>query len=234
MGLLLYKSNEMFSATELIRKSKMIFDKVINKDIEKAIILRDGKPSFLLMDFEKYENIMAEFEALKQQVQIEKEPKKKKNKEKKKDLKVVSKSVLEDVPKVVEEIEIKSEQNDIIPIEVEENSIEQEGQIIDDVSFEEEDNRTIEEDEPIVEISEEEEINNAYLSIEGMNFNDDMKKEAQEKIKIKILQARKERAELLESQEQELQQESEEEIQIKQHVEEEKLKKEQELKEFWD
>lgn len=65
MALLLYKSNEMFSATELIRKSKIIFDKILDKEIEKAIILRDGKPSFLLMDFEKYENIMAEFEELK-------------------------------------------------------------------------------------------------------------------------------------------------------------------------
>jgi hypothetical protein len=29
MGLLLYKSDEMFSATQLIRQSKMIFDKVL-------------------------------------------------------------------------------------------------------------------------------------------------------------------------------------------------------------
>ena len=65
MGLLLYKSNEMFSATELIRKSKMIFDKVVNNEIDKAIILRDGKPGFLLMDFVKYEKIMAEYEELK-------------------------------------------------------------------------------------------------------------------------------------------------------------------------
>ena len=55
MGLLLYKSDEMFSATQLIRQSKMIFDKVVKNEIEKAIILRDGKPGFLLMDFAKYE-----------------------------------------------------------------------------------------------------------------------------------------------------------------------------------
>ena len=65
MGLLLYKSKEMFSTTELIRKSKMIFDKIVNDEIDKAIILRDGKPGFLLMDFAKYEQIMAEYEELK-------------------------------------------------------------------------------------------------------------------------------------------------------------------------
>ena len=69
MALLLYKSNEMFSSTELIRKSKMIFEKILQKDIEKAIILRDGKPSFLLMEFAKYEKIMAEYEELKEYVQ---------------------------------------------------------------------------------------------------------------------------------------------------------------------
>lgn len=65
MSLLTYKSNEMFSATDLIRKSKTIFDKIVDKKIEKAIILRDGKPSFLLMDFAKYEKIMSEYEKLK-------------------------------------------------------------------------------------------------------------------------------------------------------------------------
>jgi hypothetical protein len=65
MALLLYKSKEMFSTTELIRKSKMIFDKIVDEEIEKAIIMRDGKPGFLLMDFEKYESIMAEYENIK-------------------------------------------------------------------------------------------------------------------------------------------------------------------------
>lgn len=61
MSLLQYTSNEMYSSTELIRKSKKIYDKLSNKEIEKAIILRDGKPSFMLMDFEVYEQIMNEY-----------------------------------------------------------------------------------------------------------------------------------------------------------------------------
>lgn len=82
MGLLLYKSNEMFSATELIRKSKMIFDKIVDDEIDKAVILRDGKPGFMLMEFEKYEKIMNEYEQLK--AYVEKQKEKTKNKEKSK------------------------------------------------------------------------------------------------------------------------------------------------------
>jgi len=65
MGLLQYKSNEMFSSTELIRKSKTIFDKLNKNEIEKAIILRDGKPGIILLDFNYYEKIIAEYLSLK-------------------------------------------------------------------------------------------------------------------------------------------------------------------------
>ncbi len=57
MNYLRYSSDEMFSSTELIRKSKKIFDKLNKKEIEKAIILRDGKPGFMLLDFQTYEKI---------------------------------------------------------------------------------------------------------------------------------------------------------------------------------
>ncbi|AXH13688.1 hypothetical protein AMYT_0061 [Malaciobacter mytili LMG 24559] len=67
MNYLQYTSKEMFSSTELIRKSKMIFEQLNNKHIEKAIILRDGKPSFMLLDFEIYEEIMADYMKLKTQ-----------------------------------------------------------------------------------------------------------------------------------------------------------------------
>ena len=66
MNFLQYKSDEMYSSTQLIRTSKMIFDKLSKKEIEKAIILRDGKPSFLLMDFSKYEEIMLDYMQLKE------------------------------------------------------------------------------------------------------------------------------------------------------------------------
>ena len=51
MSLLQYTSDEMFSATDLVRKNKSIFDKLQKKEIEKAIILRDGKPSIMMLDF---------------------------------------------------------------------------------------------------------------------------------------------------------------------------------------
>lgn len=57
-SLIQYKSNEMIPSTQLIRKSKQVFDAIQNDNIEKAIILRDGKPSFMLMNFEKYEELI--------------------------------------------------------------------------------------------------------------------------------------------------------------------------------
>ncbi|PZP16232.1 MAG: hypothetical protein DI602_00665 [Aliarcobacter butzleri] len=65
MSLLQYTSKEMFSSTELVRKSKKIFDKLNRKEIEKAIILRDGKPNTILLDFEEYEKIMTDYLKLK-------------------------------------------------------------------------------------------------------------------------------------------------------------------------
>ena len=61
MSLLQYTSNEMFSSTELVRRNKNIFDKLNKKEIEKAVILRDGKPSIILMDFQEYERIIADY-----------------------------------------------------------------------------------------------------------------------------------------------------------------------------
>jgi len=85
MSLLQYTSKEMFSSTELVRKNKSIFDKLNKKEIEKAIILRDGKPSIMLLDFEEYERIIADYLSLKEktpsiqntttQKKIEEEPK---------------------------------------------------------------------------------------------------------------------------------------------------------------
>ncbi|MEV9525221.1 hypothetical protein [Aliarcobacter butzleri] len=65
MSLLQYTSKEMFSSTELVRKSKNIFDKLNKKEIEKAIILRDGKPNTILLNFEEYEKIMTDYLKLK-------------------------------------------------------------------------------------------------------------------------------------------------------------------------
>ena len=58
-------SKEMFSATDLVRKNKSIFDKLNSNEIQKAVILRDGKPSAILLDFNEYERIIGEFLSLK-------------------------------------------------------------------------------------------------------------------------------------------------------------------------
>jgi hypothetical protein len=65
MSLIQYTSDEMFSATDLVRKNKYIFDKISAKEIEKAVILRDGKPSAIIFDFLEYEKIMKEYLSLK-------------------------------------------------------------------------------------------------------------------------------------------------------------------------
>ncbi len=90
MGLLQYTSNEMFSSTELVRKNKNIFDKLNKNEIEKAIVLRDGKPAVILLDFAYYEEIMKDYlllkeENLKPKVSIKKEIPKEEIKENKKE-----------------------------------------------------------------------------------------------------------------------------------------------------
>ena len=67
MSKIYYSSDEMFSSTDLIRKSKPIFDLVAKKSIDKAVILRDGKPSFILLDFLEYEKLMKDYLSLKEQ-----------------------------------------------------------------------------------------------------------------------------------------------------------------------
>ena len=214
MGLLLYKSDEMYSSTDLIRKSKMIFDKVLDNKIDKAIILRDGKPSFLLMEFQKYEKIMAEFEELKNYVtSLEENGVSKPSKKNKKNKSIKEQKSKEDtiITQSIEPISISPIQN-ITP--------EDKTKIKNKIKRE-------------PEISEEKEISDAIQSIEGMNFDADMKKEAEEKIKMRILQAREERAKVL-ADEQQNKEDLKEELILQSQLKEEKLKKDRELREFWD
>lgn len=120
MNYLQYTSKEMYSSTELIRKSKMIFEKLNKKEIEKAVILRDGKPSFMLLDFETYEDIMTEYLALKEEFNTSKRVKQKE----------VKKEVIEQsVEKPKKEPEIKNE------TEIGEEELKKALQQIDDINF---------------------------------------------------------------------------------------------------
>ena len=216
MGLLLYKSDEMYSSTELIRKSKMIFDKVLDKEIDKAIILRDGKPCFLLMEFKKYEKIMAEYEELKNYVESTKEnaPKKriKKTKPPKEDI---------HTPQQIEkESSVSIEKEPILVPPIQKISPEDKTKI-----------EQIAKKEP--PISEEQEIKDALQNLESMNFDEDMKKAAEEKIKSRIIQAREERAKLLDNEDHN-KEDLKEELILQSQLKEVKLKKDRELREFWD
>jgi len=268
MALLLYKSNEMFSSTELIRKSKTIFNKIIDNEIDKAVIMRDGKPGFLLMDFQKYESIMQEFEDLK--AKFNNNPTTQKT-----DIKTVKEPIIEPRNKTIEKITqkpIDEEKIEDISVDIEEDedntTIETENKIehledepqktkpahvvpprpkmiVEESTIPNDDNEEMiedqqEESEPVQkeeiyeEPSEEEEINTAIERIKSMNFNDDMRKLAEAKIKEKILKARKERAKLREQEELLNKQDLKEELELQVQIKEKNKKKERELREFWD
>ena len=113
MSLLQYTSKEMFSSTELVRKSKNIFDKLNKKEIEKAIILRDGKPVIILLDFNEYERIISEYINLKDKNKnhslTEKvETKKEEIIEKKESEKYEYKSTIDELEKLEFELDYKS------------------------------------------------------------------------------------------------------------------------------
>ncbi len=251
MGLLLYKSDEMFSATELIRKSKMIFDKIVNDEIDKAIILRDGKPGFLLMDFVKYEKIMSEYEALTRFVEtqnIEDKPKPKKIKQNN----IVDTSVLK--PIELEPMEINKEEKleikpEIKPAFVTPPRPKAEPEILLNENNEDEDTiedivvdttniniqeETTETDIKDTENSDDEELKTALERLKTMNFDDEMRIVAEQKIRTRLDEARKERARILAEQENLEKEDLKEELELQVHIKEENKKKERELKEFWD
>jgi hypothetical protein len=70
MSSLLYSSDEMITATELSRKSKTVFDRFRQHTIDKAVVLHDGKPEFLMMRFDRYEALMQEMAELKKLRQL--------------------------------------------------------------------------------------------------------------------------------------------------------------------
>ena len=132
MSHLLYSSNEMYSSTELIRKSKNIFNKILSNEIDKAIILRDGKPSFILLDFDKYEKIMAEYDELKTNKKSTKHTKKSSNKKTKR-LKTIPPS-----PSYK-----KDENTQEIP-DLKEEKLDDELKVLDDLDFDDEFKKEVE------------------------------------------------------------------------------------------
>lgn len=223
MALLLYKSNEMYSSTELIRDNTIIFEKIREREIEKAVILEEGKPRFLLMDFEQYEEIVSEYEELQSYVnKMKKAPleSKESNDVKQKEIEekeTESKDSLKVVPKVSPVVstpapEALSPSKAIEKIEKKEVLAAQKEE----------------------ELTEEEEINNALKSIANMNFDDDMKLEAELKVKTRILQARAERLKILEEEKKQQLEEAKEDRVLQQKLKQKQMKKDKELSEFWD
>ena len=59
MDLPTYKLNETVSSSELETNLEGVFYKIKNNEIGKAVILQDGQPNFILLDINKYEQIVA-------------------------------------------------------------------------------------------------------------------------------------------------------------------------------
>jgi len=237
MKLLQYKSTEMFSSTELIRKSKTIFNKIIDKAIDKAIILRDGKPSFLLMDFAKYERIMAEYEVLKGNSLNIKKKKSKKIKDKNKKAKITSvKPIIEPKLKKKTIPILKMEPTFPLPVRDENkytNKIKN-NKNTDNKNTDNNDIKIRKIETKNEELSEEQELNVAMKSLDTINLDDDLKKIAETKIKDRILIARKNRKT---QKEEELKRQKEQDLQeqmILEKAQASKEQKEKELSEFWD
>jgi len=235
MALLLYKSNEMFSVTELIRKSKNIFDKIVNDEIEKAIILRDGKPGFLLMDFEKYEKIMADYEELKSKST---KPTKQKNSQKlvEKELEKIEqiKPIVKEDLKVKEDLvvkqklEVKKPTDQVIPPRPEPETIKVE--IKSEVPQKEE----LKKENIPKELDEQGEIDEALDKIKNITLNDEERQRVESQIKERIKKARAQREKLaLEAQKIE-KEDLKEELELQVALKEKNQKKARELKEFWD
>jgi hypothetical protein len=113
MSLLQYTSKEMFSSTELVRKSKNIFDKLNKKEIEKAIVLRDGKPGIILLDFNEYEKIMNDYLKLKEKSTTQKE---------KSENEIVKKEFQEEEKKVENDFSIVLDDLEKLELEINSNS----------------------------------------------------------------------------------------------------------------
>ncbi len=160
MDYLLYSSKEMFSSTDLIRKSKMIFDKVGNGEINKAIILRDGKPSFIMLDFDMYEEMMKEYISLKKGEPINSQ--KRVPEEQKVQIESPKKEVVCQVPKVVTKVEVEN----ISVQEDEEAELLKTLKALDDMDFEEEEKeiKSLDEfDDEEVEDYEDEDIDDVEI-----------------------------------------------------------------------
>lgn len=170
MSLLQYTSNEMFSSTELVRKSKNIFDKLNKKEIEKAIILRDGKPNTIILDFSEYEKIMSDYLKLKGhfptfepktvQTKIEEKPEQK-----------------TEEAKIEKVIPIKLTVEKIIQEKVQNNSLKSLDDIDDDIDVDEIINQTTSKDEVI----EDEDYQAALDKIDNLDFSADIEKTKKDK-----------------------------------------------------
>lgn len=170
MSLLQYTSAEMFSSTELVRKSKNIFDKLNKKEIQKAIILRDGKPNTIILDFSMYEKIMADYLNLKGQFPTFEQKTVQLKREEKLQEKIETKLEEQKIQKVVP---VKLTVDQILEEKIQNNSLKS----LDDINEDEIINQTMVKDE----IIDDEDFQAALDKIDNLDFNIDLNQAKKDK-----------------------------------------------------
>jgi len=189
-----YNSKEMFLVQELKDKSDTILGNISNNSIEKAILLEMGQPKLLIMDFQKYEEFFLEYQVLKKNQNnnpnsISNTVKKESKNEEiiQEEIKDIKKEHFKEELKSIESIvTVANKVNDIyFPTAGQSaNKIQNDDSVEEDDSLEE-----LNKDEK--EMTEEEEIQQALDKIKSIDFDANMRRIAETKIREKILKARK-------------------------------------------
>jgi hypothetical protein len=183
----------MFLVQDLKDKTDVILDNLSNNSIDKAILLEMGQPKFLLIDFQKYEKMFLDYQVLKKnQVgttnSISQQQDNNKNEE-------IIAGEIKDIKKEHFKEELKSIES-IVTVENKVNDIYFPTAGVESSPDNDSDSNSQEEEKVEIdeyEISEEDEIKQALEKIKSINFDDNMRRIAESKIREKILKARKER-----------------------------------------
>ncbi|MBM2886471.1 type II toxin-antitoxin system Phd/YefM family antitoxin [Chromobacterium phragmitis] len=62
--MLLDRADQAISSTELQKSTKVLLDKLLAGDQDRYVVIRDNRPTAVLLPIERYEQMMAELESL--------------------------------------------------------------------------------------------------------------------------------------------------------------------------
>jgi prevent-host-death family protein len=62
--MLLDRADQAISSTELQKSTKVLLDRLLAGDQDRYVVIRDNRPTAVLLPIERYEQMMAELESL--------------------------------------------------------------------------------------------------------------------------------------------------------------------------